>query len=164
VCILRGTDCIFIYNLNYLLYRLSRNTHGYVYLQLTKTMTYCYTTDRPALSSEGERLKAVNTPMKMLATSPERDSTPRRADWLNNRLTDWLAGRQTNWLIDWLTDWQTYRPTHWLTDRKTDWLTNLLTDWPPFVTRLSVWLWSLNCYSHEFHVLHVQTWMACRSW
>jgi hypothetical protein len=76
-------------------------------------------------------------------------------DWLADWLIDWLTDLQTNWLTDWLTDLQTDRLTDWLTDwqtdRKTDRMSNLLTDWPPVVTRLSVWLWSLSLYSHEFH-------------
>ena len=174
---------LYIIHIN-LLYRLRRNTRGCEYLQLTKTMTYYYTTDRPALSSERESASRLSTHRLRCWPRAPRGTrhqdgltdwlTEWQTDWLTDWLKDWLTDWQTDWLtvwqtdwliywlIDWLTDWLTERQTDRLTDWKTetDWLTNILTDWPPVLTRLSVWLWSLSWYSHEFHVTAWADWLT----
>jgi len=138
-----------------LLYRLSRNTYRCEYLQLTKTMTYCYTTDRPALSSERGGASRLST--HRLKCWPRAPRGTRRQDgltecWLAERQTDWLIGRQTDRLADWLTDWPkdrlTGRQTGWLIDWLTDWLTSWLTDRPAdwLTERQADWLtdWLTN--------------------
>jgi len=144
VCLLRGTSWIFIQYIIriILLYRLSRNTHGCEYLQLTKTMTYYYTTDRPTLSSGREGASRLSTHRLRCWPRAPRESRHQDGltDRLNDRLTDWLTEWMTltGWQIDWPTDWLTGRQTGWLTDRPTDWLTERLTDWPK--DRLTYWL------------------------